>query len=222
MLTSATLNFLRDLKAHNHRAWFLKQRPRYLAARAEVVETVDAVLAGLAHFEPHVLEQDPEDCLFRINRDTRFSSNKTPYKVHFGAFITDRGRRADRAGYYVHVEPGGCLVAGGLYQPPPPLLKAVRRALLEDAAGLRRVLRKPAFVKAFGRELPGARLKTVPRDVPRDHPDADLLRYTSFEVYRAVPDREALSAGFVKNVVGDFRRMRDLVHWLNAALDRHA
>ena len=93
MITKATLGFLAGLKRHNARAWFHANRERYDAARAEVVELVDAVLAGLAHFEPNMLELDPEDCLFRIQRDTRFSTDKTPYKTHIGAFITDRGRR---------------------------------------------------------------------------------------------------------------------------------
>lgn len=220
MLSSSTLGFLRNLKAHNQRAWFHRNRDRYEAARAEMVNLVDAVLAGLAHVEPHFLEIDPADCLFRINRDTRFSRDKSPYKAHFGAFITDRGRKVSRAGYYLHVEPGECLVAGGLYQPPAPELKAVRRAIWEDAAPLRAILRKPSFRKAFGPELPGAKLKTVPRDVPRDHPAADLLRYTSFEVYRMVPDREALAPAFAKTAVRDFLRMKDFVHWLNDALDR--
>lgn len=221
MLTPSTFTFLRDLKAHNQRAWFHKNRPRYEAARAEVVQLVDALLAGLAHREAHFLEQDPEDCLFRINRDTRFARDKTPYKEHIGAFITDRGRRADRAGYYVHIQPGECLVAGGLYMPPTPLLKAVRRALLADAAGFRRILRRPAFVKAFGAELPGARLKTVPRDIPRDHPDADLLRLTSFEVYRTIPDREVLSPRFPAIALQHFALMHDFIAWLNRAMDRH-
>ena len=221
MLTPSTFAFLRDLKKHNQRAWFHKNRPRYDAARGEVVQLVDAVLAGLAHRDAHFLEQDPEDCLFRINRDTRFARDKTPYKEHLGAFITDLGRRVDRAGYYVHIQPGECLVAGGLYMPPAPQLKAVRRALLEDAASLRRILRRPAFVRAFGRELPGAKLKTVPRDVPRDHPDADLLRFTSFEVFHMIPDRQALSRDFPRVAVEQFRLMRDFIGWLNAALDRY-
>ena len=221
MITKATLGFLAGLKRHNARAWFHANRERYDAARAEVVGLVDAVLAGLAHFEPNMLELDPEDCLFRIQRDTRFSTDKTPYKSHIGAFITDRGRRTARAGYYVHVEPGASLVAGGLYMPPGPELKAVRRALLEGgAAELRRIVGRPAFRKAFGAALPGARLKTVPRDVPRDHPDADLLRYTSFEVWHDLPDRAVLSPSFAKEAVRYFRLMKDLVHWINRALDR--
>lgn len=220
MITPATLSFLRDLKKDNQRAWFHEHHDRYEAARANMGELVDAVIAGLAHFEPHFLEIEPEDCLFRINRDTRFAKDKTPYKFHFGAFITDRGRKVSRAGYYVHIEPGECLVAGGLYRPPAPELKALRRALLDDAAPLRALIKKPAFRKAFGQELPGAKLKTVPRDVPKGHADADLLRLTSFEVYRMATDREVLSPAFLKNAVRDFRVMRDFIHWQNAALDR--
>ena len=220
MITKATFGFLKDLGAHNQRAWFHGHRERYEAARAEVVNLVDGVLAGLAHVEPDFLEIDPEDCLFRIHRDTRFSKGKEPYKTNFGAFISDRGRRVARAGYYVHVEPGECLVAAGLYMPPAPELKAVRAALLEDASGLRRILARPAFRRAFGKEMPGARLKTVPRGLPKDHPDADLLRYTSFAVWRTVPDRVALSPAFAKEAVRDFRTARDFVHWINRALDR--
>lgn len=220
VITSATLSFLRDLKKHNQRAWFHDHQDRYQAARANLVELVDAVIAGLAHFEPHILETDPEDCLFRINRDTRFSKDKTPYKVHFGAFITDRGRKMGRAGYYVHIEPGASLIAGGLYMPPAPELKALRRAILDEAAPLRAILGRPHFRRTFGKELPGAKLKTVPREVAKDHPDADLLRLTSFEVYRMADDREVLSPDFLKKAVRDFRVMKDFIHWQNNALDR--
>jgi uncharacterized protein (TIGR02453 family) len=222
MITRDTLRFLTDLDRHNNRPWFHANRERYEAARGEVVALVDTVLAGIGHFEPTFLEIDPADCLFRINRDTRFARDKAPYKTNFGAFMTDRGRRVARAGFYVHVEPGECLIAAGLYMPPAQELRAVRRALLEDASGLRRILARPAFRKLYGAELPGARLKSVPRGVPRDHPDADLLRYTSFEVYRMIPDRAACSAAFARDAVAGFRAARDFVHWLNAALDRPA
>ena len=85
---------------------------------------------------------------------------------------------------------------------------------------MRRILRRPTFVKLFGKEMPCDRLKTAPRDVPRDHPDLDLLRYTSFCVWRNVPDSAVTSATFVKEAAKTFRAAADFVHWLNAALDR--
>ncbi len=221
MITKATPKFLADLKRNNRRDWFEANRDRYKAARAEFITLVDALIAGIAHFEPHVLELDPGDCIFRINRDTRFAKDKTPYKPNLGAFITDRGRNVARPGYYVHLEPGACMVAGGLYMPPGPEIKAIRRAILDDAAGLRKIIGKKEFVAAFGKELAGARVKTAPRDVPRDHPDLDLLRLTSYEIWREIPDRDVLSKDFVKICVNDFAKMRDYISWLNRALDRH-
>ncbi len=219
-ITAATMKFLRDLKQNNNRAWFDANRQRYEAARAEFIAVVDALLAGLAHLDPRLLELEPADCIFRINRDTRFSRSPEPYKIHFGAFITDRGRKVDRAGYYFHLQPGGCMVAGGLYMPPAPELRAVRHAILDNAAGLRQVIGKRGFVAAFGRELPGAKLKTAPREVPKDHPDVDLLRLKSFEVYRDLPDRALLAPDLIETVMQYFEAMHPYVAWLNNTLDR--
>jgi len=221
MITNSTLSFLRDLKKHNTRDWFDKNRKRYQVAREEFILLVDAMIAGIAHFEPHVLELEPENCLFRINRDTRFSKDKTPYKPHLGAFITDRGRNVARAGYYIHLEPGECVIAGGLYMPPAPEIKAIRDGIMEDATALRKIIDKPQFAAAFGKELPGARVKTAPRGVPKDHPDIDLLRLKSYEIYRDISDRDVLAPGLVKTAVSYFAVMHDYIAWLNRAIDRH-
>ena len=221
-IETATFGFLRRLKANNNRRWFEQHRADYAAARANVLNVLDHVIAGIAGFDPPIVELAPEDCLFRIYRDTRFSPNKTPYKIHFGAFMTDRGRNVNRAGYYLHVQPGECMLAGGLYMPPSRELKAVRHAILDDSRGLRRIVARPSFTKRFGRELPGRRLKTAPRDIAKDHPDIDLLRLTSFEVGIEWSDAEFRKKDFVRRAVGVFEAMRDYVHWLNGALDRYA
>jgi len=220
MITKATLSFLTDLKKHNNREWFAANRKRYDAARDEFIQLVDALIAGVAHVEPRVLELEPTDCIFRINRDARFSKDKSPYKTHLGAFITDRGRKVARAGYYIHLEPGDCMIAGGLYMPPAPEIQAIRNALLDDAPALRAIIGKKAFITAFGKELPGARLKTAPRDVPKDHPELDLLRLKSYEIYHGIPDRMVLSSKFAKTATKYFVTMHDYVAWLNHALDR--
>jgi uncharacterized protein (TIGR02453 family) len=112
------------------------------------------------------------------------------------------------------------MLAGGLYFPPARELKAVRQAILEDSTPLRRILSRPQFVKLFGRTLPGRRLKTAPRDVPKDHPDIDLLRLTSFEVWINLKDGQFRQKGFAEYAVGVFEAMHDYVEWLNRALDR--
>ena len=222
MIDASVFRFLKQLKADNSRRWFGLHRAEYEAARARVLETVDHLIAGIARFDPPIIEQAPEDCLFRIHRDVRFARDKSPYKTHFGAFITDRGRKVDRAGYYLHIEPGECLLAGGLYMPPPPQLKAVRQAILRDSRGLRRIISRPKFVKLFGKSLPGRRLKTAPRDIRGDHPDIDLLRLTSFEIVAALKDAQLQKKDFPEYAAGVFEAMRDFVAWLNRALDSAA
>ena len=221
MIEAATFKFLKRLKENNNRRWFETHRSDYEAARADVLDMVDHLIAGIADFDPPIIELTPEDCLFRIYRDARFSPDKTPYKIHFGAFMTDRGRKVDRAGYYVHVQPGECLLAGGLYMPPARELKAVRQMILNDSRTLRRIISRPQFVKFFGRTLPGRRLKTAPRDIPRDHADIDLLQLTSFEVWSSLKDIQLQKPDFTEYAVSVFEAMRDFVHWLNHALDRY-
>lgn len=219
-ISPSTLAFLASLKRNNNRAWFTTHRSRYEAARAEFIQLVDALIAGVAHTDPRLLELDPADCVFRINHDTRFAHYKEPYKTQLGAFISDRGRKAARAGFYFHLEPGACLVAGGLYMPPTAELHAIRHALLDDTATLRTLIGKKAFVTAFGKKLPGARLKIAPRAVPKDHPDLDLLRLKSYEIYRKLSDRAVLSANLARRVTNYFTIMQPYVAWLNRALDR--
>ena len=113
------------------------------------------------------------------------------------------------------------MVAGGLYMPPAPEMKAIRRAILDDAASLRKITGKKDFTAAFGKELPGEKLKTAPRDVPKDHPDLDLLRIKSYEIFRIIPDRDVLSPDLVKTATGHFAVMHDYIAWLNRSLDRN-
>ncbi|MCX6998079.1 MAG: DUF2461 domain-containing protein, partial [Kiritimatiellaeota bacterium] len=221
MISAATLKYLRGLKAHNERPWFETHRADYAAARAEFVELVDKFIGGLAAFDRPIMEQDPGDCIFRILRDARFARDKTPYKIHWGAFVTDRGRRVDRAGYYLHVQPGESLVAAGLYRPPTPELKAVRRAIEADGDRLRRIISARTSTRYFGPQLPGPRLKTAPRDYPKDHPQIDLLRYTSFAVWHEFTDAEVLKPDFLPRAVAMCKAAHALVHFLNRALAQY-
>ena len=98
--------------------------------------------------------------------------------------------------------------------------QAVRQAIIEDAPSLRKIISRPRFAKYFGKTLPGRRLRTAPRDVPRDHPDIDLLQLTSFEIWTDIKDSRLRQKDFVGQAVGVFEAMHDYVHWLNRALDR--
>ena len=218
MITRVTFKFLKDLASHNRRDWFKGHRKEYEAARQEFLGQVDVLLLDLAGFNPAFGELEPKDCLFRINRDTRFSRSKEPYKTNLGAFMTEQGRKVARAGYYLHVEPGKCFLAGGLYMPPAAELRLVRRAIDERGDELKKLIRRKSFKDAFGDELPGDRLKTAPRDYPATHPHIDLLRLKSYEIAMPISDKDIMAKGFDKQAHKTFKFMRDYVEWINGAL----
>jgi uncharacterized protein (TIGR02453 family) len=103
--------------------------------------------------------------LFRIYRDIRFSPDKTPYKTHFAAYISLGGRSSERAGYYIHLEPGNCLLSGGVWMPPAPLLKKLRQEIYSQIDEFMDILDRPSFKKLYP-ELEGDVLKRNPRGFP--------------------------------------------------------
>ena len=132
------LAFLRDLKAHNDRGWFESNRPRYEAARAAFEGLVGDLISRFGAVDD-LCGASPRDCVFRINRDIRFSADKSPYKTSMGALLGPSGRKSGVRSYYLHLEPdGNSMLAGGLHSPEPGELAKIRRAIEEDAHPHRR------------------------------------------------------------------------------------
>ncbi len=217
MIEKATLDFLKDLARHNDRAWFDANRDRYRAAAANVRDAAMLLLARIERFDPSVVGVGPDECLFRIYRDTRFSRDKTPYKTHIGIFMKRGGRSTTGAGYYLHLEPGACMYGGGIYLPAAPELKAIRAAIVDRTAEFRKILNAKPFVAEFG-ELDDLRLKTAPKGYAKDHPAIELLRYTSFTVTAGLPDRRVLSADFPDECARVFKLMKPLNDFINGAI----
>jgi uncharacterized protein (TIGR02453 family) len=213
MLSPTTFAFLADLKKHNDRAWFQTRKDRYLAAKADFEKLVGELIRRIAAFDASVEGLDPAKCSFRIFRDARFSKDKTPYKTNFGAYIA-ADKFQQKAGYYLHLEPGNCFLGGGAYHPGPNRLKAIRDAIAEDGAFFRRLLAAPAFKKQFG-ALQGETLKTVPQGYPADHPHIDLLRHKDFIAMREMEDAEILSPDFPKQAATAYKALLPLHRFLN-------
>ena len=99
--------FLAELTENNQRAWFVMNQPRYDILRAEFLQLVTQLIAGIARFDPAVADCNPKKALFRINRDMRFSHDKSPYKTTFSAAITASGLKKPSQGggpmYYFHI-----------------------------------------------------------------------------------------------------------------------
>ena len=117
MFQPSTLKFLRDLKKNNNKPWFDAHRNQYEDARNDFENFIGAVLEKLGKKDDTIRDLKPKQCMFRINRDIRFSKDKSPYKTNFGASIDRGGKKSIFAGYYLHLEPGKSFVGGGLWMP---------------------------------------------------------------------------------------------------------
>jgi uncharacterized protein (TIGR02453 family) len=215
-IKKSTLDFLTAIKCNNNRDWFIENRSLYLKAKDNFDSFVQEVINGIIEFEPILKGLEVKSCVYRFNRDIRFSKDKSPYKSHFGAFIVRGGKKnGDRlAGYYFHVEPGQSILAGGAYMPPAPWLTAIREKIDESPDELVKIIKAKNFVKYFG-ELSGGKLKSAPKGYPKDHPHIELLKLKSYLVVNENPDKMVLSNDFFDHVINVFKAMKPLNDYLN-------
>src|SRR4030042_4311900 len=216
-IKQSTLDFLSDLKRNNERDWFIKNRKRYDDARMNYEAFVQAVIDEISEFDPIISGLEAKSCTYRINRDIRFSNDKTIYKTHLGAFIVKGGKKnGDRyAGYYVHVEPGNnSMIAGGAYMPPALWLRLIREKIDEQAEKFLKIIENKEFVKFFGK-LEGEKLKTAPKGFPKDHPHIELLKLKSFLVVRMISDKEVISKDCFDLIIRASKIMKPLNDYLN-------
>ena len=109
------MDFLAEIAEHNDRSWFMANKGLYDSAREAFEMITTEMIARISDFDPEVSHLSAKDCTYRIYRDVRFSNDKRPYKIHMGAYINARGKKSQHGGYYMHMQPGNCLLAGGSY-----------------------------------------------------------------------------------------------------------
>jgi uncharacterized protein (TIGR02453 family) len=220
------LTFLRQLTKNNRREWFQENREAYdnevLGPLKLLVEEVDV---RLGRFAPEFVG-DPKRSIFRIHRDVRFSKDKSPYKTHAASWFKHRNAghgvgsetHGGGAGYYFHLEPGGSMVAGGIWMPPRPTLNQLRDSIAAKPADFSKSMGATGFKRRFGKLSEEAMLTRLPRGFAPGHPAEKWLRYQSFTVHAMLSDSEVLDRRLVDRIEKDYRTMLPFVRWLNNAL----
>ncbi len=211
-----TLSFLEDLRFNNNRDWFNANRKQYDAARAAFESLVGEILTRFSPIE-NIGETTVKQCIFRINRDIRFSKYKSPYKVNMGALIGNGGRKSAGRTYYLNIEPGESFIAGGVYDPSPDQLKRIRQAIADNADELRSIINHPDFVRYFG-GLRGDALKTAPKGYAGDHPAIDLLKRKQFLALHELNDADVLRDDFVDHVITVCAALKPLENYFHDLL----
>ncbi len=213
------LSFLQQLSENNHKDWMDANRDWYLTVREDFLADVGDILKEITEWEPELAAFKAKDCVFRQNRDVRFSANKQPYKTNFAAYFAVGGKKSVGPGYYLHIQPGGSFIAGGIWMPSAEFIKKIRQEIDYSGAELIGILNEPAFKKKFG-EMEGEKLKTTPRDFEADHPFIDLLRFKSFIVSTTLSDEIVTNGQFKTSTLEAFRLMKPFHNFLHKAVDQ--
>ena len=213
--------FLEQLAANNNRTWFLANKTRYEAnVREPALAFLRAFRPRLKRISPFFRADDRRmgGSLMRIYRDTRFTRNAAPYKTNVGIqFRHEQGRDIHAPGYYVHIAPGECFLALGLWRPEPDALFVIRHAIVESPEKWRRVRDDRKFCARW--TLDGGSLKRPPRGFPADHPCIEDLKRTDFIAVEELEERDVLSKKFLEHVAESFAAGRPLMRFLCARIE---
>lgn len=222
LISSHTLAFLKLLKKNNNKTWFDENREKYVFAKNNLEEFVGSLLEKMRLFDSDLKELSVKDCTFRINRDIRFSKNKTPYKINFSASFNKEGKKSINAGYYFHLQPGGnSFAGGGLWMPESNELKKLRQEIDYCFPEFKKIVTAPSFKKNYSElEKDEKRmLVNIPKGYDKENPAADFLRMKSFIATRNLSDHEILSADSMGEVLDSFKALMPLIKFINRSFE---
>jgi len=214
-----TLDFLKKLKINNNREWFDSNKTEYLASKEIFEEFVSELIKGINKFDKKVsLDLKPKDCTFRIYKDVRFSKDKTPYKNNMSASINPGGKKSNIPGYYFHLEPDACFLAGGVYMPMPDVLKAIRQEIDYNPLPLINVLKSASFKKEFNGLDEEDKLKNPPKGFNKDHAHSEILKNRHFIVSQKFENKVILKKDGLSKTLNSFKAMYPFLDYLRKAI----
>ena len=221
MLEPQTLKFLSQLKKNNNKPWFDAHRAQYESARIDFSNFTQLVIDALQKTDTTITGLTARDCMFRINRDIRFSKDKTPYKSNFGASIKRGGRKSLFAGYYFHCEPGQSFIGGGLWMPEAPALKNMRQEIDYNWDEFQAILKEKNFKKIYGDLYKGGEvgLTHLPKGYEKDNPAADYLKLKSFIAETSISDDELTKGNLHKKTLTAFEALQPLLNFINRTIE---
>lgn len=178
--TEDFIDFFKELAVNNHKEWFHTHKKRYENSVKQPFEVfVGKMIEEIQKYDDH-LEITAKDCILRINRDIRFSKDKSPYNTHYTAFISKGGRK-DKSipGIFLRFSPEKIGIMGGCFGPSKEQLQKIRRAILKNPALFKKHIHTKEFVQKFG-ELQGERMKRIPKELQKACDEEPLLTHKQF------------------------------------------
>ena len=222
MLQTSTLQFLKQLAKNNNKEWFNANRKKYEAAKADHIELVQKIIDEFSKIDTTISSLTAKDCLFRINRDIRFSKDKSPYKTNLGAYINANGKKSMNAGYYLHIQPGESFVGGGLYQPDTDALKKIRQEIDYNFDEFKSIINnkkfKVVYTKGLSKEGEVSLLRP-PKGYDENNPAIEFIKLKSVVAMAPLTDAQLTDKKFAATVVKAFEALHPLIVFLNKSLE---
>jgi uncharacterized protein (TIGR02453 family) len=218
MIEKSTLQFLTELKNNNTKEWFDANRKRYEAAKEDVQNITQKLIMSIGKHDEDIAALQVKECTFRINRDVRFSKNKAPYKSNISAIFSKGGKKADTAGFYMHIEPGAAFVAAGYWSPEAKKLASVRQEIDYNLDEFKKILSAKKFKETFTDGLSKEdTLQRPPKGYDDENPVVEFLKLKSFIVTKKLTDADLIDKNYEKKIVTIFAAVKPFLDFLNTA-----
>ena len=213
------LEFLKKLSKNNNREWFNANKNEYLKVKERVDAIAVELINAVSAFDDEARYLTPSDCTYRIYRDTRFSADKTPYKTHVGIFINPPyGKKSNRMGYYLHIEPGNSFIAVGTVCLPSKTISAIRKSIYDNIDEYLEIIENPKFKEMF--PVVGENcLKTAPKGIPRDWEYVALVRPKDYVATHGLKDADLSKPGFIEKAGEIFSLAKPFNDFINYTID---
>lgn len=220
MITKESLDFIEDLKKNNDRDWFLANKKRYESYKKNYHDLISEFIEVMAPLDKSLKLLQIKDCAFRINRDIRFSTDKSPYKTHMGIWMSSGQKNTNLSGYYIHIEKGASFIAAGVYWPDAADLKKIRKEIAFFYEDLEKITNDKKFKSEFGTldRDEGNSLKTAPKGFEKDHPAIQFLKLKCFTASQKIDDKLIMDKDFVIKAAEKLIILKPLNEFLNRAL----
>jgi uncharacterized protein (TIGR02453 family) len=221
MLQPSTLKFLKDLKKNNNKPWFDAHRKQYEDAKTDFASFIQTIIDKHGKKDKSIAQLKAKDCVFRINRDVRFSKDKSPYKDNMGGYMSRGGKKSPFGGYYFHCQPGRCFTGGGLWMPMPPELSKVRQEIDYNFNEFKKIIGSKKFKSIYGDLSKNAEyvLTRVPKGYEADNPAAEYLKMKSFVSLYPLKETDLTSKDLTKKVLDAFEALQPVLEFINRSIE---
>lgn len=221
MITKEALQFLDDLIANNNTEWMHANKKRYENYKKDYHNFITSILSEIKPLDPTLEPLEVKNCTFRINRDIRFSKDKSPYKTNMGVWFTQNKNRKNSPGYYIHFERGNSFVAGGVWCPEPNELKLIRKEIEFFHDDLEAIVTDKTFKKEYAdlTRDEGNMLKKAPKDIDPNHPAIEFLKLKSYTASQKIEDDWFTQPDFSKKVAQKLITLKPMNDFLRRALE---